>query len=55
MEDETFVFIARTGIRVLLVMCAMCVIGTAIWIFRIHRESRDAREAEPSSVAPGRS
>jgi hypothetical protein len=50
MELETFEFVARTGIRVLLVMSAICVIGTAIWIFRIYRESRNARAARSPSL-----
>jgi len=52
MDLEQTVFAARVAIRVLLVMSAICVIGTAIWIFRICRESRDARAAE-SSATPG--
>jgi cbb3-type cytochrome oxidase subunit 3 len=52
MELETAVFVARVATRVLLVMSAICVIGTAIWIFRICRESRNERAAQ-SPVAPG--
>jgi hypothetical protein len=53
LELETYVFAARVATRVLLVMSAICVIGTAIWIYRICREARIER-AMQASAAPGR-
>jgi hypothetical protein len=55
MELETYVFAARMATRVLLVMSAICLIGTAIWVYRICREARSERErSTQASAAPGR-